>query len=315
MQRIFPRRSLPRWQGLLLAGAAAGLVWALRTALDPLLGGETPYMLFLLGVLAVSVAGGWQVGIVATVFSGLLANFSFVAPEHSLTFAGSQGWAFSIFISVALILVALVHALATTARRETTLREELATVSGEYRHRIKNLLVVAQSLVHQTGRTAATAPEFRDKLLDRLHALARAQDLLQVGDARVVPLRTLVDEILEPFNLEDRLAWPITGPDVLVPADTTIALALLLNELATNAMKHGALSAEEGRLKLGWVLQPDWTVIEWKEIDGPPVSEPLGAGFGSRLFENALPRASGTADLWFEPDGLRCEIRIRAVAR
>jgi two-component sensor histidine kinase len=88
----------------------------------------------------------------------------------------------------------------------------------------------------------------------------------------------------------------------------------LLNELATNATKYGALSVEEGRLKLGWTVQDEWTVIEWKEIGGPAVAKPAKAGFGSRLFENAMPKASGGANVCFEPNGLRCEIKLRTSA-
>lgn len=314
VRRVFPRRALPWWQGLLLASGATVSAWLLRSALDPVLRDQMPYTLFFTAVLVASIFGGWKAGVTATILSALAANASFVSHDDWLMFEGSRGWGFAIFVLVALVLVSLVHTLADTLRRETDLREELTTVSGEYRHRIKNLLTVCQSLLHQTARTATSIHELRDKATDRLHALARAQDLLHVGTVQAAPLNALVDKVLKPYHLERRLAWPISGPDVLAPADATIALALLLNELATNATKYGALSVEEGRLKLGWSVQGEWTVIEWKEIDGPHVTPPTKAGFGSRLFESALTRATGSAELFYEPSGLRCEIKLRCSA-
>jgi len=314
VRRVFPRRILPLWQGVLLALLAVTAAWLLRSSLDPVLRDQMPYTLFLIGVMAASVFGGWKAGATAATLSALAANFSFVPPSGVLSLEDSRGWGFGIFILVSSMLVFLIHSLAATLRRETDLREELGTVSSEYRHRIKNLLTVSQSVLHQTARTSTSIQELRDKATDRLHALGRAQDLLHVGKAHAAPLHTLVDEVLSPYQLASRLAWPISGPNVLVPADMTIPLALLLNELATNATKYGAFSVEEGRLKLGWTVQDEWTVIEWKEIDGPAVAKPAKAGFGSRLFENAMPKASGGANVCFEPNGLRCEIKLRTSA-
>lgn len=315
VHRVFPRRHFAWWQGLALAGSAVACAWLLRSALNPVLQDQMPYTLFLLAVLVASIFGGWKSGVTAAVLSGFVANFSFVSPGAHLMFEGSRGWGFGIFMLVSLLLVSLVHALADTLRRETGLRENLTTVSNEYRHRIKNLLAVSQSLVDQTARTAGSVPEFKDKVLDRLHALARAQDLLHMGEAQAAPLSRLIDEILKPFHVDGRLAWPISGPDVLVPAEMTTALALLLNELATNAVKYGALSVPEGRLKIGWTTEGEWTVIEWKEIDGPHVAPPEKLGFGTRLFDNALPKGSGSTELNFEPNGLRCEVRLRSSPR
>jgi two-component sensor histidine kinase len=314
MRRVVPRRQLSRWQGLLLATGATGLAWLLRAALAPVLHDEMPYTLFFLGVLVASIFGGWVQGIAATVLGALAANFSFVASGERLIFEDSRGWGFGVFVLVSLVLVFLVDSLAASLRRERGLSDDLTTVSNEYRHRIKNLLTITQSLVDQTARSAHSIPEFKEKVLDRLHALARAQDLLHVGKAQAVPLHGLIDTILSPFQLQGRLAWPISGPNALVPAETTIALALLLNELATNATKYGALSVHEGRLKLGWTVEGEWTLIEWKEIAGPKVTAPEKRGFGSRLFDTAIPRGSGSAELNFEPDGLRCEIRLRTLA-
>lgn len=293
---------------MLVALAATLPLWLLRAVLDPVLGAEMPYTIFL-GVLASSVIGGWKAGLTATALSALAANFSFVAGSAGFLLEGSRGWGFLIFALVASMLVFLVHSLSASLRRERELNEDMTRVSSEYRHRIKNLLAVTQSLLHQTARVSTSVPELRDNAIDRLHALGRAQDLLHLGKAQATPLDKLIDEILAPYDAKRRLLAPLSGPEVLVPAESTIAVALLLNELATNATKYGALSTEKGRLELAWSVRDDWTSIHWKECDGPPVAQPTKLGFGSRLMQSAL-RASGDVDLAFERDGLRCEIRL-----
>ena len=171
---------------------------------------------------------------------------------------------------------------------------------------------MAQSIVQQTGRYTSDMPEFQDKVVGRLQALARAQDILSESDETGAELRELIERTLRPFDVEQRLAWPMSGPRVVLPPDAAVALALLLNELATNATKYGALSFPQGRLKLGWTVENGWVTIKWCELDGPPVTPPTRRGFGSRLFEQAMPRASGRATLTFEPEGVSCEIRLAA---
>jgi two-component sensor histidine kinase len=309
MQRFIPRKPRKWPTSLLIALAAVAVAWALRALLLPFLGGEAPYATFFAAVIIAGLLAGWKGGSVAALLGGLAGNLSFVGARR-LALGGDDGAALVLYFAVAALLVTLIHSLTESLRREQALNGHLQTVSSEYRHRIKNLLNVIQALAQQTARSSASMDEFEVKLVGRLQALSRAQDLILGGSGPTVGMHTVVGESLKPFALTDRLAPPFGGPDVHVPAETAVAISLLLNELATNAAKYGALGVAEGRLKLAWTLEDEEIVLGWKELDGPPVSAPSRSGFGSKLIDRAIARAGGAADLRFEPDGVRCDIRM-----
>lgn len=309
MQRFIPRTPRKWPTSLLIAMAAVVVAWALRALLLPFLGDKAPYATFFAAVILAGVLADWKGGAAAAVLGGLAGNVSFVGAQR-LEIEGADGGALILYFTVAALLVVLIHSLTESLRREQALNSHLQTVSAEYRHRIKNLLSVIQALAQQTARSSTSMDEFEVKLIGRLEALSRAQDLLLDGGGQTVAMHTVVGESLKPFALTDRLVPPVGGPDVHVPAETAVAISLLLNELATNAAKYGSLGVTKGRLRLAWTLQDEEILLGWKELDGPPVTAPAKSGFGSKLIDQAISRAGGAADLRFEPDGVRCDIRM-----
>jgi two-component sensor histidine kinase len=185
-------------------------------------------------------------------------------------------------------------------------------LSQELHHRVKNVITLAASIVQQTGRNVASTSEYQSKVTDRLLALGRAQDLLITTAGEGVPLSHLLDQILAPFDVAGHLVHPIRGPAVTVPHALAVSLSLLLNELATNATKYGALSVAEGRLEVSWRRQSSWTWLEWTETQGPTVAAPTTSGFGSRLFLSALPQDLGLCEIVFDPAGVRCRIGLKS---
>jgi two-component sensor histidine kinase len=314
MQRFIPRSRPSLFRAVFIAVAAVAAAWLLRGLLQPLVGDRAPYATFFAAVLLAGIFGGWRGGAAAALLGGLAGNFAFVGGSAKLVLNGHDGAALALFLAVGVVLVWLIHALTESLRRERELNAHLGTVSAEYRHRIKNLLAVIQAMIQQTGRTATSTAEFEAKLLGRLDALSRAQDLLLEGQG-TVGLHVVVGESLKPFALAERLVQPTGGPDVHVPAESAVAISLLLNELATNAAKYGSLAVEQGRLRLGWTVRDEMVVLDWKELDGPPVGTPGRPGFGSRLIDRAVERSGGAAELHFEPDGVHCEIRMNLAAR
>ncbi len=193
--------------------------------------------------------------------------------------------------------------------------ERRALLANELNHRVKNTLAVVQALALQTARGAPDLPSFSAALQARLIALARAHDLLTQREWEGAPLDAVVRAAL------DSLAAGAARVDlsgcaagaVLAPA-AALALAMALHELATNALKHGALSAPGGRVAVACRTDPDGgaNLVEWVERGGPPVAGPPGrSGFGLRLLGRGLASQTGmAADLRFEPDGLRCTLRL-----
>jgi two-component sensor histidine kinase len=309
---FIPDRPAAWWKSWVLPLIAAATAWGARYLLQPILGAAAPYLFFVAAVLVATWWGGRTGGLLATILGGLGANLSFVGLPGRFELQGAELLDLLVFLLFCGGLTFAEEALISGIHREIVLNDELSLVGRELRHRMKNVLAVAEALSHQTGRYAATVEEFDRKLVGRLRALVTAQDLL-AGDVKErAALGKIVDAAVTPYLTEGRLAAPFAGPELEIDRELVVPLALILNELATNAMKYGALSAPAGLLKLDWSRNGNRAVIHWVELNGPPVSPPTTEGFGTRLLRSALPRSSGAVQLVFEPAGLRCEISVAA---
>jgi two-component sensor histidine kinase len=172
-----------------------------------------------------------------------------------------------------------------------------------------------QSIALQTLRTSASLEGFGDEFESRLQALSRVQRLLVLADREAVDLRTLVEAELEAHGDGDPGKVRVEGPPVALPAGSAQTLALVLHELATNAVKYGALKRPAGRLAVTWAVEGDGrrVLLEWRE-GGVPMAEdapPRRKGYGSELIERALPYQLGAETrLEFGADGVRCAIAM-----
>jgi PAS domain S-box-containing protein len=198
-----------------------------------------------------------------------------------------------------------------TLRRGAEERRRLLV--NELNHRVKNTLSTVQSLARQTGRAAVSAAEFLPAFEARLLALARAHDLLTREDWTGATVGEVARGALGPHADHGRVT--LSGPPLRVGPRAAVALAMALQELATNAAKHGALSAGGGRVGVSWRADGGaGGLLAWEEAGGPPVAEPgpeARRGFGTRLLAQGLRQDLGSAaELRYEPDGLRCAIRF-----
>ena len=188
-------------------------------------------------------------------------------------------------------------------RRKTEATQRLLV--GELAHRVKNTLATVQGLANQTLKGASS--EERASFIARLHTLANAYDVLTQDNWHRAPLRDLVGKALQPFPSG---RFVVDGPLVWVPASKALALTMAIHELATNAIKYGALSNETGRVLLDWRLlddvKPQRLAVFWKEVGGPLVASPAHRGFGSRLIECSLDAVR----LEFPPDGVCCALEL-----
>jgi len=176
---------------------------------------------------------------------------------------------------------------------------------NELNHRVKNTLVIVQSLARHSLRNRGEAG--LAAFNDRLHALARAHDLLTRRIWEGADLREVLEETLEPY----RNQIVIDGPSEPLQPNHALALAMIFHELATNAAKYGALSAPSGQVEIAWTRIGDRLDIVWRETGGPRVTEPTSAGFGSRLIGASLKGdLQGSAAFDYAPDGLTCRISI-----
>ena len=200
-----------------------------------------------------------------------------------------------------------------TERKQAENRQK--TLIDELNHRVKNTLATVQSLAAQTVRHADSAEDLYERLEARLLALSRAHDLLTRRHWEDAPLDCLVREILAPIDDGGLGRVNIEGASVSVSTRQALNLTMVLNELATNAVKYGALSVDEGKVGVKWSIEQQadcsFLVLDWRESDGPSVIPPTRRGLGSRLMERCIERdLGGDLDLAFLPEGLTCRISI-----
>ena len=200
-----------------------------------------------------------------------------------------------------------------TGRRAAEERQRL--LLGELRHRVKNLLALVQALARQTEAAGRSGEDYRDAFLGRLETLARAHELTFAAHAATADLGELVGRILAPYAADPATITIETGPRVSLVRGQVTPVCLILHELATNAVKHGALSAPAGRVRVGWRDEQDAAGggrrlrLRWGEQGGPEVRPPAARGFGTRLVEAAAAHElGGRAELTFAPEGLSAEI-------
>jgi len=177
----------------------------------------------------------------------------------------------------------------TIARMRSEAEREL--VVGETAHRLKNVMAVTRAIVMQTlsGRVDKAVSGSID---ERLSAYSAAHDLLLSGSANVAPYRSTVESVLDMLSLLGRIT--LTGENPTLNDRTTLALSLLVNELATNAIKHGSLSRPDGKVTLDCRIEGGDLVLSWSERGGPAAQTPRRRGFGSRILQIGISRAGGT---------------------
>ena len=185
-------------------------------------------------------------------------------------------------------------------------RAQLSLVNHELAHRLKNMLAMIMAVASQTLKDV-TEREAVEAFKDRLQALGAAHDILVDQSWVAAPMRIIADSVVGQLGVAERVT--IEGPDVTLGPRAALSLSLMLHELATNAIKYGALSVPEGRIEFGWLIddEPDTVLIaHWNERGGPLVKPPERKGFGSRLIGMGLI-GRGSVKLDFDTEGLSAE--------
>jgi PAS domain S-box-containing protein len=198
-----------------------------------------------------------------------------------------------------------------TRRKQSEKRQDL--LSAELDHRVKNVLARVTAVVRHTRRRSGTIDEFVTAVDGRIQSIAAAHVLLSQSRWSGVGLSDLIHHQLAPYTTDGNTT--ISGPEVMLTAAETQAVAMVFHELVTNAAKHGALSSPDGKVSVSW----DRTgadaaavlTVRWRERGGPPIAAPIQSGYGSSLIRDLIPHElGGTVDLRFPFDGASCTIEI-----
>jgi PAS domain S-box-containing protein len=201
-----------------------------------------------------------------------------------------------------------------TDRREARARQELLT--HELEHRIKNILAMVAAIASQTLRNTdiqTASATFNE----RLRALANAHDILNKTRWTSASILEVVDNTVAAFPVEQ---ISISGPALPINPKMALTLALAVNELATNALKYGALSVPDGTVDIQWSLEPSAEadgkprlIWRWRERGGPAVVPPTRRGFGRFLIERVFGTDfGGSVKIDYNPDGVECVLNAPA---
>jgi two-component sensor histidine kinase/PAS domain-containing protein len=187
----------------------------------------------------------------------------------------------------------------------------------ELSHRSKNLLSIVQAIADQTLRSCSDLKEFQNRFDGRLRGLAASNTLLARGDWRGSSLSALIELQLAPFVGLPSPQLEIRGPKVDLTAEAAQSIGLVLHELATNSVKHGALSVPQGRLSISWqadqARSAEGLKLDWRERGGPLVTVPNRTGFGHVVMKKMIEQAvQGTVEINFDREGLQWSLQAPA---
>jgi PAS domain S-box-containing protein len=179
---------------------------------------------------------------------------------------------------------------------------------NELNHRVKNTLAIVQGIAWQSFRSSGMARGALEAFEGRLSALAAAHDVLTRQSWESASIGSIVAEAVAPHHAADgRLT--AHGPSVDLEPKTAVALGLAMHELATNAVKYGALSGPAGKVEVRWTADGGQLRLTWRESGGPAVSQPVRRGFGARLLEQGLAEElRGAVRLEFRSEGVLCAV-------
>jgi len=294
-----------------LALLALAIATAARLGMMRLAGGSVPFLTFFPAILIVTVFTG-RVGAIVALTGGVLLSALFappigqLSPQQSQVAAGLLMAAFGGFISY----VALMLREALQEAHERREQEHLLLL--EIQHRVKNSLAVVQSIAAQTLGQERTVNA--EKFMERLFAFGEVQNMLSSSGWRPIAVRALAERALQPFQPGAAERIRLDGEDLELPPDLAINLGLALHELGTNALKHGALSNDQGRVRLSWQQAGAGSgvlYVLWTERGGPTVQAPTASGFGSRLLQrNFGGAARARPKLEFRPDGVSWSVEL-----
>jgi two-component sensor histidine kinase len=221
------------------------------------------------------------------------------------------------------------RSVARGAAGEAAAAERMAMMVAELQHRTRNLIAVVRAIISRTLATSPSLDAFWLRIDDRLRALSRVQGLLSRARQEPITIGALVRLEFEEGNFDERdferggsirgvaprEPVDIAGPAVRLRNSIVQTLALVLHELAANARSYGALSARDGRLRIGWWLEQrgrqSWLVLNWVEETRRAVAPSARKGYGRALIEHALSYSYG-AETRYELDdtGLWCSIAL-----
>lgn len=185
------------------------------------------------------------------------------------------------------------------------------TLALEMAHRVNNTLATVQAIASSTMRCSGTIEDFHQTFTGRIRALSKTSLHVMQGGTADVSLRDLLESELKAFSDADDPRIALAGEDLMVPEPLVGPVGMAIHELATNAVKYGALSPRGGKLSIEWTTSAEGIEIRWREHNVPLMGEASRSGFGTQLLTEILPRQiNADIEIRYAPDGVNARLRI-----
>jgi len=267
----------------------------------------TPYFP---AVFFATALGGYRIGIATAIAGGGLGV--------AMNFGDTPGNFFP--RAVLLVIFAIVSGLTiwgvehyrSLAARQREISKRLIReeeyrklLVDELQHRLKNKLSTVHAVLHQVLQNQ---PQVWANIDHRLRALAATDELITRVDGDGCDIKDLLLSELGPYG---HVRFNLNGDRLFLPAKLAVSLALIFHELATNAGKYGAFSAERGMLQVSWSTAGDRLNIAWDETAGPAIAAVGASGFGTKLLASALRPFDGKTEISFLKSGIHCTMQCR----
>lgn len=307
--KLAPHARLTFWQGQMLAGGCVIVAVVLRFGLASSLGSRGAFFTFFPALLIASFWGGVGPGLTCLIISGLVGDYLWLRPTEGISFSAQDAHVLVGYLLSGIVILVICGLFRKLIEVHRAAEQQALLLTHEMRHRIRNLMGLVQAISHQTARRSKGLPDYQDQFGQRLEALGLALALDVSDNEALTPanLDMLVARVLTPFGQHN---CQISGPPVPITPRNATPIALIIHELATNAVKYGALSVPQGRVEIGWRRKGRAVQLEWREIGGPPVKPPTAQGFGTRLINSAFRGEAGETEITYDIAGVRCRIRF-----
>lgn len=306
------------WQGisrpsLLFSAAFSVSCIALSTAARWILSTMRPDVYFtpyFPAVFFATAIGGYRIGIATAGVAGVL-GIAIDFGERPGSFFPRMVL-FVIFMIVSGLTIWGVEHYRSVAARQREISRRLIReeeyrklVIDELQHRLKNKLSAVHAVLHQVLQNQ---PQVWASIDHRIRALSATDELIAKVDGSGCDIKDLLLSELGPYG---HVRFTLNGERLFLPAKLAVSLALIFHELATNAGKYGAFSAERGLLQVTWSMHEGRLNIAWDETEGPPIGKIGEAGFGTKLLQSALRPFDGKTEISFLKSGVHCTMQCR----
>ena len=258
-------------------------------------------------ILFIAFIAGPPAAAAATLCVVAIVWWAFLPPYYAFgALSATDILNIGVFVGSSGVVIWLAQLYRLTVTRLRTEERQRELMLREMEHRGKNTFAVVEAIVRNTLGSGEDA----DTIVGRVRAVSSTNDIINKSPTHRASLRSIVRNEFEPYG-QSRVRCTSTSPNLDLAPHTSRHIALVLHELVTNAVKHGALSTSQGYVVMDWTADGKTVKMLWAEREGPLAAMPGTDGFGARLIAGVLKALGGDIKADFSPQGFTCEVTFR----